>query len=99
MSIPLLDYKPASQNQRVPGYAVPGEDTPYIYRLDDCVDQTDIQELIWAAYRQVRSEHIILKRSRQSNLESQLKNRPLAVRDFVRALAKAEVVRSLVIET
>jgi phycobilisome rod-core linker protein len=99
MSIPLLDYKPASQNQRVPGYEIPGEDTPYIYRLEDCVDQTDIQELIWAAYRQVFSEHIILKSSRQSNLESQLKNRAITVRDFVRGLAKSEVFRRLVIET
>lgn len=99
MSIPLLDYKPASQNQRVEGYEVPGEDTPYIYRLEDCNDQTDIQDLIWAAYRQVFSEHVILKSSRQVNLESQLKNRSITVRDFVRGLAKSEVFRRLVIET
>lgn len=99
MSIPLLDYKPASQNQRVPGYEVPGEDTPYIYRLEDCVDQTDIENLIWAAYRQVFSEHVILKSSRQSNLESQLRNRSITVRDFIRGLAKSDVFHRLVIET
>ncbi len=99
MSIPLLDYKPASQNQRVPGYEVPGEDTPYVYRLEDCNDQTDIQDLIWAAYRQVFSEHVILKSSRQTNLESQLKNRSITVRDFVRGLAKSDVFRRLVIDT
>lgn len=99
MSIPLLNYKPASQNQRVPGYEVPGEDTPYIYRLEDCVDQTDIENLIWAAYRQVLSEHVILKSSRQSNLESQLKNRAITVRDFIRGLAKSATFRTLVIET
>ena len=99
MSIPLLEYKPASQNQRVPGYEVPGEDTPYIYRLEDCTDQSSIQELIWAAYRQVFSEHVILKSSRQVNLESQLKNRAITVRDFIRGLAKSDVYRKLVIET
>ncbi|MBD2018936.1 phycobilisome rod-core linker polypeptide [Leptolyngbya sp. FACHB-36] len=99
MAIPLLDYKPASQNQRVPGYEVPGEDTPYIYRLEDSPDQTSIQELIWAAYRQVFSEHVILRSSRQTNLESQLKNRNITVRDFVRGLAKSDVFRKLVLET
>lgn len=73
MSIPLLTYSPSSQNHRVSGYEVPNEDTPYIYRLEDCTDNNDLEELIWAAYRQVFSEHVILKSSRQSDLESQLK--------------------------
>lgn len=99
MAIPLLEYKPASQNQRVAGYEVPSEDTPYGYRLEDCIDQTDLENLIWATYRQVFSEHVILKSSRQSNLESQLKNRAITVRDFVRGLAKSDTFRKLVIET
>ena len=99
MTIPLLTYKPASQNQRVAGYEVPGEDTPYLYRLEDTPDQASIEALIWAAYRQVFSEHVILKSSRQVNLESQLKNRAISVRDFVRGLAKSDVYRQLVVET
>lgn len=99
MSIPLLDYKPSSQNQRVPGYEVPSEDTPYIYRLEDCTDDNDLQELIWAAYRQVFSEHEILNSFRQVNLESQLKNRSITVRDFIRGLAKTEGFYRLVVET
>ena len=99
MSIPLLEYNPASQNQRVAGYEVPGEDTPYIYRLEDSIDYTDLSDLIWASYRQVFSEHVILKSSRQSNLESQLKNRAITVRDFIRGLAKSETYRRLVVET
>ncbi|MBW4419454.1 MAG: phycobilisome rod-core linker polypeptide [Myxacorys californica WJT36-NPBG1] len=98
MPIPLLEYKPSSQNQRVEGYEVPSEDTPYIYRLEDCADQSDITALIWSAYRQVFSEHVILKSNRQTNLESQLKNRTITVRDFVRGLAKSETFRRLVIE-
>jgi len=99
MSIPLLAYRPSSQNQRVAGYEVPGEDTPYIYRLEDSVDLSDVEQLIWAAYRQVFSEHVILKSNRQINLESQLRNRAITVRDFVRGLAKSETFRRLVIET
>lgn len=99
MSLPLLDYKPISQNQRVAGYEVPGEDTPRIYRLEDCTDNSDLEALIWAAYRQVFSEHVILKSSRQDDLESQLKNRAISVRDFVRGLAKSDTFRRLVVET
>ncbi len=98
MSIPLLSYKPASQNQRVPGYQVPDEDTPYTYRLEDCASETEIQALIWATYRQIFGEHETLQSNRQSTLESQLKNRTLTVRDFVRGLAKSEAFRRLVVE-
>jgi phycobilisome rod-core linker protein len=99
MSIPLLEYKPSSQNQRVAGYEVPNEDTPWIYRLEDCASAAEIQELIWAAYRQVFSEHEILKFYRQQQLESQLKNRAITVRDFIRGLAKSETFRQLVVAT
>lgn len=98
MVLPLLSYQPTSQNQRVSGYEVPGEDTPYTYRLENCSDNSDIEALIWAAYRQVFSEHVILKSSRQTDLESQLKNRSITVRDFIRGLAKSEVYRKLVLD-
>lgn len=98
MSLPLLDYKPSSQNQRVSGYEVPGEDTPRTYRIEDCLDSNDVLELIWAAYRQVFSEHEILQSNRQTSLESQLKNRAINVRDFVRGLTKSEAFYRLVVE-
>ncbi len=98
MSIPLLEYQPRSQNQRVPGYEVPNEDTPWIYRLEDCASDGEIQELIWAAYRQILSEHETLEFNRQIQLESQLKNRAITVRDFIRGLAKSEAFRRLVVE-
>ncbi len=97
MTIPLLEYKPASQNQRVNGYEVPNEDTPTIYRTEAA--DTDVSEIIWAAYRQIFSEHLILKSYRQAGLESQLKNRAITVRDFVAGLAKSAIYRQLVIET
>lgn len=99
MSIPLLQYKPSSQNQRVAGYEVANEDTPRIYRLENTGYDGEIEELIWAAYRQIFSEHETLKFHRQKNLESQLKNRAITVRDFIRGLAKSEAFRRLVVET
>lgn len=99
MSIPLLEFTPTSQNQRVEGYEVPGEDTPINYRLTDNSSVADIDEIIWAGYRQIFSEHLILENYRQPFLESQLRNRAITVRDFIRGLGKSEVYQRLVVET
>lgn len=92
MALPLLDYKLSTQNQRVSsfGKSDEDEDTPYIYRIEDAASDAELRDIIWASYRQVFSEHQILKFNRQSALESQLKNRAISVRDFVRGLAKSE---------
>lgn len=99
MSIPLLEITPTTQNQRVAGYEVPDEDDPRAYRMTDATSDTDVNELIWAAYRQIFSEHLILEKHRQLFLESQLRNRTITIRDFVRGLGKSEVYRELVGET
>ena len=99
MSIPLLEYAPKSQNQRVEGYEVPNEDTPTIYRLDRATSDQDIDSIIWAAYRQIFSEHLILASYKQTALESQLRNRAITLRDFIRGLGKSEVYRTQVGET
>jgi phycobilisome rod-core linker protein len=99
MSIPLLQFIPTSQNQRVEGYEVPGEDTPILYRLTDTDSVADIDAIIWAGYRQIFSEHLILDNYRQPFLESQLRNRAITVRDFIRGLGKSDVYRELVGET
>ncbi|WP_414544716.1 phycobilisome rod-core linker polypeptide [Nostoc sp. CCY0012] len=96
MSIPLLNYSPTTQNQRVDGYEVPNEDTPTMYRLASATSDTDIDAIIWAAYRQIFSEHLIIESNRQSFLESQLRNRAINVRDFIRGLGKSEVYRTQV---
>lgn len=98
MSIPLLEYSPSSQNQRVNGYEVPNEDTPTIYRLNNATSDADIDAIIWAGYRQIFSEHLILESYRQSFLESQLRNRKINVRDFIRGLGKSDVYRTQVAE-
>jgi phycobilisome rod-core linker protein len=99
MALPLLNYKPTTQNQRVASFGIAdqNENTPYIYRLEDVSSYTDIQNIIWAAYRQVFSEHEILKFNRQKTLESQLKNGSLSVRDFIRGLVKSEAFYRLVV--
>lgn len=98
MSIPLLEYSPSSQNQRVEGYEVPNEDTPTVYKLNYATSDQDVDAIIWAGYRQIFSEHLILSSYRQKFLESQLRNRAITVRDFIRGLGKSDVFRSQVAE-
>ncbi|MEB3341833.1 phycobilisome rod-core linker polypeptide [Okeania sp.] len=93
MAIPLLEYKPVSQNSRVTGYEVPGDDQPIIYSAELLPSQSEWKELIWAAYRQIYSEHQILKSDRQTFLESQLKNGQITVRDFIRGLVMSAPFR------
>src|SRR4028118_43199 len=99
MSIPLLEITPSSQNQRVEGYEVPDEDDFQYYRLTPTSEDFEINELIWAGYRQIFSEHLILEKYRQPYLGSQLKNRAISVRDFIRGLGKTDVYRTLVADT
>ncbi len=99
MSIPLLEIKPKTQNQRVEGYDVPDEDDPPQYRLRDAISNSDVDEIIWAGYRQIFGEHLILESNRQTNLESQLRNRAISVREFIRGLGKSNVYRELVWDT
>jgi len=99
MSIPLLEITLKTQNQRVEGYEVPDEDDQPIYRLTDVSSNSAVDEIIWAAYRQIFSEHLILESYRQLALESQLRNRSISVREFVQGLGKSDVYRELVADT
>lgn len=99
MSIPLLEITPTTQNQRVDGYEVPDDDDLQFYRITEVSDDFQITEAIWAGYRQIFSEHLILESYRQPFLESQLKNRAISVREFIRGLGKTDVYRQLVAET
>ena len=98
MAIPLLKYAPVTQNQRVAGYDIPGDET-----LDKPGEMmstaTDIDETIWAAYRQVFSEHQILSSNRQKFLESQLRYGQVTVREFIRGLAASDPFLRLNYET
>jgi phycobilisome rod-core linker protein len=83
--LPLLNYSPSSQNQRVEGYEVGRDEQPRIFSTDDLFDASEMDALIEAAYRQMFFH--AFKWDREPFLESQLRNGQITVRDFVRGLA------------
>lgn len=88
MALPLLSYIPTSESYtRVTGYEVPGDEQPVIFTAENMPSGSEWDTLIWAAYRQIFSEHQMLKCNRQTFLESQLKFGQITVRDFIRGLA------------
>lgn len=90
MALPLLSYSPKSQNQRVADFVVGGDEQPRIFTTENVLSSGDIDNLIWAAYRQIYSEHQMLTSNRQKSLESQLKFGQITVRDFIRGLATSD---------
>nr|AYR06515.1 phycobilisome rod-core linker protein [Rhodogorgon sp.] len=96
MSIPILKYSFSTQNQRVNGFEVyPGEEQPKIYTTDSLPTAFEMDEIIWAAYRQVFSEHQILSSTRDPFLESQLRFNQIKVKDFIKALLLSDSFRDL----
>jgi phycobilisome rod-core linker protein len=84
MALPLIQYAPKSQNQRVAGYEVAGDDQPRVFSTDNLLSSTDMDTLIEAAYRQMFFH--AFKADREPYLESQLRNGQITVRDFIRGL-------------
>lgn len=99
MAIPLLEYAKKTQNERIVGYEIAGEEQPIIYSTENTPSDIEIDELIWAAYRQIFSEHQILSSTRQKFLESQLRNGQITVRDFIRGLLLSDPFRRLNYDT
>ncbi|MEN9207734.1 MAG: phycobilisome rod-core linker polypeptide [Gloeomargarita sp. GMQP_bins_120] len=93
MALPLLSYGPTSQNQRVVGYEIGGEEQPRVFTTENLLSPSDMDALIWAAYRQIFSEHQIIRANRQPVLESQLRYGQITVRDFIRGLLLSEAFR------
>ena len=83
MAIPLLAYAPSCPNQRVDALGA-RDDEAIIYSTDDLYSPTDMGNLINAAYRQIFFH--AFKWDREIILESQLRNRQITVRDFIRGL-------------
>lgn len=98
MSLPLLMYPLSSQNQRVLGYEVQGDEHPRIYSTQMLLDEVETDHLIWAAYRQIFNEQQILRYHRQLALESQLRSRQITVREFIRGLVLSDSFRRLIYE-
>ena len=95
MSIPLLTYSLSSQNQRVAGYEISGEEQPRLYSQQVILNSKEIDELIWAAYYQIFHEQQMLASNGQTYLESQLRSGQITVRDFIRGLATSDPFRRL----
>lgn len=96
MSIPILSYSFSTQNQRVDGFEYyPGEEQPKIYTTEDLPTAVQMDEIIWAAYRQIFSEHQILSSTSDPFLESQLRFNQINVKNFIKGLLLSEAFRNL----
>jgi phycobilisome rod-core linker protein len=84
MTIPLLEYKPSSQNSRVSGYEVGSDEQARVFSTDNLLSPTQIDTLIGVAYRQIFFHAFAA--DREKFLESQLRNGQITVRDFIRGL-------------
>ncbi|WP_019498954.1 phycobilisome rod-core linker polypeptide [Pseudanabaena sp. PCC 6802] len=84
MALPLLQYAPSSQNQRVADFDIAGDEQPRIFSTDNILSDTDMGNLINAAYRQIFFH--AFDSDREVVLESQLRNGQVTVRDFIRGL-------------
>ncbi len=84
MTIPLLNYAPSTQNSRVSGYDVGGDEQAKIFDAENLYSPSDMDLLIEAAYRQIFFH--AFKADREPFLESQLRNGQITVRDFIRGL-------------
>nr|YP_009313874.1 Phycobilisome rod-core linker polypeptide [Hommersandiophycus borowitzkae]SCW22128.1 Phycobilisome rod-core linker polypeptide [Hommersandiophycus borowitzkae] len=96
MSIPILNYSFSTQNQRVNGFETcPGDEQPTVYTTDNLPNANGMDEIIWAAYRQVFSEHQILKSTSECFLESQLRFNQIKVKDLIKGLLLSDSFRKL----
>ena len=92
MAIPLLSYVPKTQNARVVGYEVPGDEQPKIYTTENVLSSGDMKNLIEVAYRQIFFH--AFRWDREPFLESQLRNGQITVRDFIRGLLLSKTFRN-----
>jgi phycobilisome rod-core linker protein len=95
MSLPLLQYAPNSQNHRVKGFEVAGDEHSRIYTTDNLLSGSDMDMLIVAAYRQIYHEQQMLSSHREPYLESQLRNGQITVKEFMRGLVLSDSFRRL----
>nr|YP_009395346.1 phycobilisome rod-core linker polypeptide [Polysiphonia infestans]ARW64326.1 phycobilisome rod-core linker polypeptide [Polysiphonia infestans] len=96
MSIPLLQYSLSTHNHRVNSFEDSGgEEQPRLYTTEKLSSSLEIDEIIWACYRQIFSEHQILSTTRQTFLESQLRFNQITIKDFVKGIIMSSQFRYL----
>eukprot|EP00276_Gloeochaete_wittrockiana_P008835 CAMPEP_0184656184 /NCGR_PEP_ID=MMETSP0308-20130426/15918_1 /TAXON_ID=38269 /ORGANISM="Gloeochaete witrockiana, Strain SAG 46.84" /LENGTH=548 /DNA_ID=CAMNT_0027093179 /DNA_START=76 /DNA_END=1722 /DNA_ORIENTATION=+ len=90
--LPLLPYRPSTQNQRVDNYGSSLlTDTPKLFNTEVVLSAAEIDDVIFGAYRQIWGLHQILDDVREVALESQLRYGEITVRDFIRGLVLSKV--------
>lgn len=99
MSIARLEYPSLSQNQRVNGFEVPGDEQPRIHDTENLLFPSEMDVLILAAYRQIYHEQQMLAHHRERFLESQLRAGQITVRDFIRGLVLSDSFRRLTFDS
>nr|YP_009398866.1 phycobilisome rod-core linker polypeptide [Cliftonaea pectinata]ARW68051.1 phycobilisome rod-core linker polypeptide [Cliftonaea pectinata] len=96
MSIPILKYSLSTHNHRVNSFEyLTGEEQPRLYTTDNLPTSSEIDQIIWAAYRQIFSEHQTLFNTRQLFLESQLRFNQIKIKDFIKGLLLSDKFRVL----
>ena len=91
VAIPLLEYAPTTQNARVAALRIKSDDSPRANSMDIAMDPDNVTTAIESAYRQIYFH--AFKSDRDVNLESQLKNGQITVRDFVRGLCLSDTFK------
>nr|YP_010618660.1 Phycobilisome rod-core linker polypeptide [Rhodomelopsis africana]WAX02673.1 Phycobilisome rod-core linker polypeptide [Rhodomelopsis africana] len=96
MSIPILKYSLSTHNHRVNSFEfLAGEEQPKLYTTENLPSSIEVDEIIWACYRQIFSEHQTLSSTRQPFLESQLRFSQVTVKDFIKSLLLSSQFRYL----
>merc|ERR1712100_355834 len=91
VAIPLLQYAPITQNARVAALRVASDEVPRSYSMDIAMDAENLKTVIESAYRQIYFH--AFKTDRDVNLESQLRDGQITVRDFVRGLCLSDTFK------
>ena len=94
VAIPLLEYAPITQNSLragVPNLRVGSDEGSRAYSLEIADDRDNLDTVVEAAYRQIFFH--AFKTDRDVNLESQLKDGQITVRDFIRGLLLSDTFK------
>ena len=91
VAIPLLEYAPITQNSLrsgVPNLRVGSDEGSRAYSLEIADEPDNFDTVVEAGYRQIFIH--AFKTDRDVNLESQLKDGQITVRDFIRGLVLSD---------
>ena len=94
VAIPLLEYAPITQNslrQGVPNLRVGSDEGSRAYSMDIAMDEDNLKTVIESAYRQIFFH--AFQTDRDVNLESQLREGQITVRDFIRGLVLSDTFK------